>query len=108
MAAGNVGALVTRGWLRKAIQEPRKQLRVLEAARGNAAKHQYLKKRIPTAQYLDLLTGVKPIPTLPYNLPEIETFTEHLRSLGINKDDHVVIYDRGNYYPACRAWWLLR
>jgi thiosulfate/3-mercaptopyruvate sulfurtransferase len=68
----------------------------------------HCRQHIPTAQHLDLTKCVHPTPTLPNNIPEKECFEEYVQSLGVNRDSHVVIYDRGTYFSSARAWWLFR
>ena len=70
------------------------------------------RKHIPTAQYLSLLHCSESSPTIPYSLPDVAAFTQYARSLGINKDSHIVLYDKEpELYlglSACRAWWMFR
>ena len=66
------------------------------------------RKHIPTAQHLDLFRCSRPTPTLPNNLPDKDCFSDYVRSLGINRDSHIIVYDRGTFFPATRAWWLFR
>lgn len=66
------------------------------------------RKHIASAQHLDLFKCVHPTPTLPNNFPEKDCFQDYAQSLGINRDSHIVIYDRGTFFPAARAWWLFR
>jgi thiosulfate/3-mercaptopyruvate sulfurtransferase len=44
--------------------------------------------------------------SLPHMLPEAEQFARDVGGLGIGNDDLVVIYDRGDYMGAPRAWWM--
>jgi thiosulfate/3-mercaptopyruvate sulfurtransferase len=44
--------------------------------------------------------------TLPHMLPDADGFARDVGALGITNDDLVVIYDRGDYMGAPRAWWM--
>ncbi|WP_448216313.1 sulfurtransferase [Endozoicomonas sp. 2B-B] len=72
----------------------------------------YLQGYIPGSRYIDLekdlSAPVVPGKTGRHPLPEPEVFAEHLRTLGISKTTHVVVYDDGNHAMAARAWWQLR
>jgi thiosulfate/3-mercaptopyruvate sulfurtransferase len=41
-------------------------------------------------------------------LPAIETFVATLESMGLRRDDHVVVYDQTQGSTAARLWWMLR
>lgn len=71
----------------------------------------YSQGHIPGARYIDLEKGlsaaVVPGKTSRHPLPEPEVFVERLRTLGISKTTHVVVYDEADYTMAARAWWQL-
>lgn len=74
-------------------------------------KNAYLQHHIPKAQYLDLeedlsaavIKGV----TGRHPLPNPQTLAQKLRTLGLNQDSTVVLYDDDSGAFAARAWWLL-
>ncbi|KAL4219233.1 hypothetical protein ACF0H5_021815 [Mactra antiquata] len=68
----------------------------------------YLKEHIPQSLHFDLHHCVKSTPEIPRSLPDIESFTQYIRSLGISTSTHVVVYDREDMVPAFRTWWLFR
>lgn len=41
-------------------------------------------------------------------LPDLNLFLENMKSLGMNDDSAVVIYDDGNLSRAGRLWWVLK
>ncbi|MFD2600144.1 sulfurtransferase [Sphingobacterium corticis] len=45
---------------------------------------------------------------LPHTMVDAKTFEQEARSLGINADTIVVIYDRWGIYSSPRAWWMFR
>ena len=57
---------------------------------------------------MDLNQCVEAKPTLARNMPEPGCFTQYLQSLGVNKESHLVLYDRGAMVSSARAWWTLR
>ena len=46
--------------------------------------------------------------TLPHMMPNAEFFTQQVRSLGINKDSAIVVYDDIGVYASPRAWWMFK
>lgn len=76
----------------------------------NGRQH-YFSGHIPGAQYLDLtadLAGRRSAKEGRHPLPAPEDFEDAVRSIGINNDSRVVIYDDIGNTSAARAWWLLR
>jgi len=110
MSYSRVAGLVSRGWLRKILDSGDKSVKVLDTSwRATVSGHDdFTSSHIPGATFLDLNTCVRPTPTLPRNLPERECFAQYVRSLGVSRDQHLVVYDRGNMLPAARAWWIFR
>lgn len=44
---------------------------------------------------------------LPHMMPTREDFARAMGELGIDNQQHLVIYDEGNLFSAPRAWWML-
>lgn len=44
---------------------------------------------------------------LPHMMPTREDFARAMGELGIDSQQHLVIYDEGNLFSAPRAWWML-
>jgi thiosulfate/3-mercaptopyruvate sulfurtransferase len=66
---------------------------------------------IPGAQYVDLdrdLAAPVRDDTGRHPLPELASFVERIRELGISNDTQIVAYDGGSGALAARAWWLVR
>lgn len=66
---------------------------------------------IPGAQFLHLdtdLSGTKTGTNGRHPLPDSATLAQRLRTLGIDNDTPVVVYDADVGMFAARAWWLLR
>lgn len=68
----------------------------------------YQQQHIPHARYVDLnrqfsqQTG-----TLHYQCPMLNEFRASFQALGLNWQQPIVIYDRGNHIWAARLWWIL-
>lgn len=45
---------------------------------------------------------------LPHMMPTEEEFQHHIRSLGIDQDTTVVVYDQAGTYASPRAWWMFK
>ncbi len=72
----------------------------------------YEEGHIPGAHYLDLDEILADPPSGGaggrHPLPTPERFERGMRSVGVNADSMVVVYDDWNSIAAARAWWLLR
>lgn len=61
------------------------------------------------ARYFDVDSAADHNSPYPHMLPTSEAFGEYMSQLGVNNDDHIVIYDStGVSFAAARAWWTLR
>lgn len=72
--------------------------------------HLYQQEHIPTAHFIDLgknLCGTKTGINGRHPLPSQESFIQHLRSLGMNQDTHVIVYDQQDSMFAAHLWWML-
>lgn len=70
----------------------------------------FKKKRIPHARFFDL-DGVKdPTSPYPHMLPNKEQFAEAMRTMGIRRDDEVVVYDteEQGLLSAPRVGWTFK
>lgn len=116
MANTEIPAIVSTKWLQDQIKGndgPRRDLRIMDTTFDrhriiDAYKDCYLKEHIPHAVFFDLHNCVESTSEIPRNLPEPESFTEYVRSLGVWPDTHIIVYDRHDLVPAFRAWWLFR
>ncbi|KAI0839070.1 thiosulfate sulfurtransferase [Hypoxylon sp. FL0890] len=70
----------------------------------------FREKRIPKARFFDLDKVIDKRSPYPHMLPSPETFAEAMSSLGIRKDDTVVVYDSKELgiFSAPRVGWTLR
>src|SRR5690606_15855990 len=66
----------------------------------------YAARHIPGAVFFDVDAIADRSSSLPHMLPSPEQFARDAGNLGIGNDDLVIIYDRGDYMGAPRAWWM--
>ncbi len=64
--------------------------------------------RIPGACRFDINRVTDQANPLPHMLPPAADFAAAASSMGINNNDHVVIYDDSAILPATRVWWMFR
>jgi len=102
--------LVSTQWLREHLGDP--AVRVVDAAyrmpamRPPTASEEYAARHIPGAVFFDVDQIADRSSPLPHMLPQADQFARDAGSLGIGNDNLVVIYDRGDYMGAPRAWWM--
>ena len=107
-------ALVTTDWLAERLGDA--SLVVLDAsytstipgARPSDPRANFAAAHIRGARFLDLDSLVDRDDPLPSMLPPVDQIVERLRSLGVNPDSRVILYEDGPHHTACRAWWVLR
>lgn len=69
----------------------------------------FLGRHIEGTQFFDIDVVADQDAALPHTVPSEEYFAACASALGINNDDHVVVYDQsGAYMASARAWWLFR
>lgn len=74
-----------------------------------SGKAEFLKKRIPGAQFLDLDEVASPHELgLKHMMPEPHVFAEACGQFGINPETHVVIYDTHGVFSSPRALFMFR
>ena len=106
------GSLVSVDWLKRHLEHP--DLVLLDSSwhlptAGRDGFVEWQSERIPGARFFDFDRRVcEPDAELPHMLPDEPTFTREMRSLGLNTDSSVVIYDASGMYSSPRAWWMLR
>ena len=105
------GSLVSCDWLNQNFDHP--QLIVFDAswhmpAAGRNGFSEWQQLRIPGSRYFDFdQTLCMPDEDLPHMLPDPDLFSGEVRSLGLNNDSKVVVYDSVGLFSSPRAWWML-
>ena len=98
-------------WLAVNIGKP--GIKVLDATShlptlGRNAKEEHIACRIAGAGWFDIDKISDESSELPHTLPSAEFFQSQMRALGIENDDHVIVYCDSVFLSAARAWWMLR
>ena len=77
--------------------------------RVTSGESRWLASHIPGARFADLL-GSLSAHDAPYHfaVPDPQTLAQALRSLGVEDDKRVVVYDSESGFWAARLWWMLR
>lgn len=92
----------------------RSEVKVFDAswylpAQQRDAEQEFLTAHIPGAQRFDFDQRIRDdASALPHMLPPAKILEQHLRALGINNEDTVIVYDGMGLFAAPRAWWMLR
>ncbi|MDX6915792.1 3-mercaptopyruvate sulfurtransferase [Pectobacterium carotovorum] len=68
---------------------------------------EYRAGHLPGAVFFDIETLSDHSTDLPHMMPTREDFARAMGALGIDNQQHLVIYDEGNLFSAPRAWWML-
>jgi thiosulfate/3-mercaptopyruvate sulfurtransferase len=103
--------LTKTGWLAKHMTDP--NTRILDCSAylpgsDNDAFAEFGECHIPGAAYFDLEKISDHSTPNPHTMPNKDDFSAAIRELGIDNEDHVILYDKGGIYPAARAWFMFR
>lgn len=107
-----VNLFVSASWLNAHLHD--EDVRLIDARMlppGNETRDvhaEYRAAHLPDAVFFDIEALSEPQTSLPHMMPNAITFANALGQLGLNEQQHVVIYDEGNLFSAPRAWWMLR
>ena len=105
-------SLVDANWLAENINQP--DIVILDSSwhmpqenRDGAAE--WLEERIPGSQFFDFDRRIcAKDAELPHMMPDVETFNDEVRRLGVKQDSRIVVYDVLGVFSAARAWWMFR
>lgn len=105
------GFTVSADWLEQNLDRP--GLSIVDAswylpAQGRNGRREYDAGHIPGAVFFDQDAVVAPGSTLPHTLPDAPTFERYASSMGIARDDTIVVYDGPGLFSAPRVWWMFR
>lgn len=64
--------------------------------------------RLPGARFFDLEASSEQDSPLPHMMPLADAFAARMGALGLNVNDHIVVYDTVGIRSAPRVWWMLR
>lgn len=71
---------------------------------------EYLQERLPNSRFIDFEHDFswKCSSEMKFDLPKPSKIQRVLSRLGINKDDHIIVYDRGGLYSSPKCWFILK
>ena len=103
--------IVSTEWLHEHLGEP--HLRILDATwylpgDPRDPKADFLKARIPGAQFFDIDQVSDHSSPLPHMVPSPEDFAVAVELLGVSDDATVVVYHDAEMVSAPRVWWMFR
>jgi len=75
---------------------------------GRNPGEEFKLERIPGSKFFDMDKVADASSDLPHMLPIDGVFAAAVDSLGIRKDDTVVVYDRAGIFSAPRVWWTFK
>lgn len=66
-------------------------------------------KQIPNARFFDIKNKFSDVSNpFPSAFPSAEQFQKEARSLGVNTNSAIVVYDDKGIYSSARVWWLFK
>ena len=68
---------------------------------------EYCKEHIPNAIFFDLDKNSKLDTDLPHMLTDPKSWEKIMSDMGIENNDHIVIYDNSDVISSCRCWYNL-
>ena len=103
--------IVTAAWLRD--HSGQNKIKILDASShlpttGRDAQAEFIAQRIAGAGRFDINLIADTSSPLPHTLPSSDVFAAHMQALGLNDEDHIIVYCDSAHLSAARAWWMLR
>ena len=103
--------IVTAAWLRD--HSGQNNIKILDASShlpttGRDAQDEFIAQRIAGAGRFDINLIADTSSPLPHTLPSSDVFAAHMQALGLNDEDHIIVYCDSAHLSAARAWWMLR
>ena len=68
---------------------------------------EYCKEHIPNAIFFDLDKNSKIDTDLPHMLTDPKSWKKIMSNMGIENNDHIVVYDNSDVISSCRCWYNL-
>ena len=68
---------------------------------------EYCKEHIPNAIFFDLDKNSKLDTDLPHMLTDTVSWEKIMSNMGIENNDHIVVYDNSDVISSCRCWYNL-
>ena len=104
-------SLVSTDWLAAHLNEA--DLKLVDSswhmpATGRSGRDEYLSAHIPGAVYFDIDADAYTANAAPHAIPSAAEFGAAMATLGIGRDDRIVVYDNSPLRTAARGWFMLR
>tara|TARA_B100000212_G_scaffold273941_1_gene213394 strand:- start:1850 stop:2683 length:834 start_codon:yes stop_codon:yes gene_type:complete len=104
-------SLVDTQWLYTSLNN--KDLKILDCSwylpnLGKNGKEEYIKERIPDSIYFDIDEFSDINCPYPHTLLSNEKFSEKLGKLGVQNNNHLIVYDAFGIFSSSRAWWMFK
>lgn len=104
-------SLVSTDWLAAHLNEA--DLKLVDSswhmpATGRSGRDEYLSAHIPGAVYFDIDAVADTANAAPHAIPSAAEFGAAMATLGIGRDDRIVVYDNSPLRTAARGWFMLR
>ncbi len=106
-----MNALVTTEWLERQLGGD--DLAVVDCswhmpASGRSGRDEFLAAHIPGARFLDIDEVADGANPAPHMLPDADDFGTAMETIGIGRDDRIVVYDNSPFHTAVRGWFMFR
>tara|TARA_B100001123_G_scaffold94586_1_gene108916 strand:+ start:168 stop:1010 length:843 start_codon:yes stop_codon:yes gene_type:complete len=103
--------LVEIDWLKENLNNP--NIKIIDGTwhmpgSGLNAIDVFNEKHIPNAIFLDLEEISDQDSNIPHMMPKEDYFSKKISSLGINKNDDLIIYDMYGMFSAARIWFMFK
>ena len=103
--------LIEIDWLKENLNDP--QIKIIDgtwhiSTSGLNAFEIFKEKHIPNAIFVDLEETSDQKSNLPHMMPDNVYFSKKISLLGINNNDHLVIYDMYGMFSAARIWFMFK
>ena len=103
--------LIEIDWLKENLNDP--QIKIIDGTwhmptSGLNAFEVFKEKHIPNAIFVDLEETSDQKSNLPHMMPDNVYFSKKISLLGINNNDHLVIYDMYGMFSAARIWFMFK
>jgi thiosulfate/3-mercaptopyruvate sulfurtransferase len=109
--ASSTPLVINAEWLARNLGKP--GLKVFDATSHlptlrRDANAEHLACRIAGSLRFDIDKVADKSSPLPHTLPAADQFQSQMQDLGLENDDHVIVYCDSVFLSSARAWWMLR
>ena len=110
-ASSQIPLLINSEWLLTNFSRP--SIKIMDATfhlpnTARDANAEFNENRIASSLRFDIDDICDKSSELPHTVPSKNFFAKKMQYLGINNDDHIIVYCNSVFLSAARAWWMLR